>query len=70
MPVLTPEQEKIGRENFSGAVSVTRRDFLAGVAAGGTGLGAMYFGYKELAGEPVRVGVIGTGRHGIEDQGV
>lgn len=64
MPVLTPEQEKIGRENFSGAVTVTRRDFLAGVAAGGTGLGAMYFGYKEMTGEPVRVGVIGTGDEG------
>ena len=61
---LTPEQEKTGRENFSGAVSVTRRDFLAGVAAGSAGLGAIYFGYRELKGEPVRTAVIGTGDEG------
>jgi predicted dehydrogenase len=61
--VLTPEQEQIGRENFSGAV-VTRRDFLAGVTAGAAGLGTMYFGYAQLQGEPVRVGVIGTGDEG------
>jgi predicted dehydrogenase len=64
MATLTAEQEQIGRENFSGAVGVTRRDFLAGVGAGAAGLGAAYFGYSKLAGEPVRVGFIGTGDEG------
>lgn len=61
---LTPEQEKIGRDNFSGAVSVTRRGFLSGMTAGAAGIGATYFGYKELKGEPVRTAVIGTGDEG------
>jgi predicted dehydrogenase len=61
---LTPEQEKIGKENFATAVGLTRRDFLAGTAAGGASLGAAYFGYKELQGDPVRVGFIGTGDEG------
>ena len=62
--VLTPEQQQIGSQNFAGAVSVTRRDFLKGVTAGAAGLGTMYFGYAALTGEPVRVGVIGTGDEG------
>src|SRR5262245_54113870 len=62
--VLTPEQEKIGRENFSNAVEITRRDAIKAAAAGSLGLGAAYFGYKELTGEPVRVGFIGTGDEG------
>ena len=62
--VLTPEQEKIGKENFSSAVSVSRREFLKGAAAGGVGLGALYFGYSELNGDPVRTAVIGTGDEG------
>ena len=62
--VLTPEQEKIGKENFSNAVSVSRREFLKGAAAGGVGLGALYFGYGELTGDPVRTAVIGTGDEG------
>jgi predicted dehydrogenase len=61
---LTPEQEKIGRENFSSAVGVTRRSFLSGVAAGAGGLGSLYFGYRELKGEPVRTAFIGTGDEG------
>jgi len=61
---LTAEQEKIGRDNFSSAVSVSRRSFLSGVAAGAGGLGALYFGYKELKGDPVKVAFIGTGDEG------
>ncbi len=62
--LLTPEQEKIGRENFSDAVGVTRRDFLKGAAAVGAGAGAMYFGYEKLKGKPVRTAFIGTGDEG------
>lgn len=61
---LTPEQTKIGKENFADAVGLTRRDLLKGVAAGATGLGAMYFGYSELKGAPVKTGFIGTGDEG------
>ena len=50
---LTPEQQKIGKQSFSDAVGLTRRDLLKGVAAGATGLGAMYFGYQELKGAPL-----------------
>jgi len=61
---LTPEQQKIGKQSFSDAVGLTRRDLLKGAAAGATGLGAMYFGYQELQGAPVKVAFIGTGDEG------
>jgi predicted dehydrogenase len=64
----TSEQQKtIGKENFAEAVGLTRRDFLAGVTAGvaaGAGLGSLYFGYGKSVGDPLRVGVIGTGDEG------
>ncbi len=74
---LTPEEKEIGRDNYYEAVGayhafgpdVDRRDFLkTAVGSGlvtGAGLGAMYFGYdKKPLGDPVRVGVIGTGDEG------
>ncbi len=61
---LTEEQIKIGKQNFSEAVSVTRRDFLKGVGAGAAGAGAIYFGYKQLEGAPVKTAFIGTGDEG------
>jgi predicted dehydrogenase len=62
---LTPEEKKVGSENFNAALSgVTRRSFLKGAAAAVPSLGAVYFGYKELSGEPVKVGFIGTGDEG------
>ena len=66
---LSPEEKKIGKENFQEAVGTTRRDFLKGsiaatVAAGGIGaLGGYYFGYQKIS-DPLRVGVIGTGDEG------
>ena len=65
---LTPEQKAVGRDNYYEAMGVTRRDFLKGVlatsaVAGGASLGAAYFGYGRV-GDPVRVGVIGTGDEG------
>lgn len=65
---LSDEQKKIGKENFNDAVGVTRRDFLTGtVAAGlatGAGLGSIYFGYGKSVGDPLRIGVVGTGDEG------
>ncbi len=62
--LLTPEQEQIGRDNFHEVVGVSRRDFMKGAAAAGTGLGAFYFGYKKLEGKPVRTAFIGCGDEG------
>lgn len=65
---LTPEEREIGSENYYEAVGYTRRDFLKGALCAGVGssaaLGAMYFGYDPSVGDPVRVGVIGTGDEG------
>ena len=61
---LTPEQKTLGKDNFNKAVSFTRREFLKGAAAAATGLGATYFGYQKLNGNPLRVGFIGTGDEG------
>ena len=61
---LTPEQKQLGKDNFNEAVGYSRRDWLKGAAATGTGLGAFYFGYEKLKGERVRVGFIGSGDEG------
>ncbi|MCA9247934.1 MAG: Gfo/Idh/MocA family oxidoreductase, partial [Planctomycetales bacterium] len=65
---LTPEEKKVGQENFNRVIGDTRRDFLKkGIAAGvvsGAGLGSMYFGYGAEVNDPVRVGIIGTGDEG------
>ncbi len=65
---LSEPQKTIGKENFTDAVNITRRDFLTGtVAAGiatGVGLGSIYFGYGKSVGDPLRVGVLGTGDEG------
>ncbi|MEZ6070917.1 MAG: Gfo/Idh/MocA family oxidoreductase [Pirellulales bacterium] len=67
---LSPEEKKVGEQNFHEAIGseLTRRDFLQGsIAAGvvsGAGLGAFYFGYGRSVGNPVRIGVIGTGDEG------
>ena len=61
---LTPEQERLGKENFHEAVSFTRRSFLVGAAAAVPTLGAAYFGYESLKGDPIKVGFIGTGDEG------
>jgi predicted dehydrogenase len=61
---LTPEQQQLGKDNFHEAVSFTRRSFLVGAAATVPALGAAYFGYAAIQGNPVKVGFIGTGDEG------
>jgi len=65
---LTESQKAIGKENFADTVAITRREFLTGtLAAGlatGAGLGSIYFGYGKSVGDPLRVGVLGTGDEG------
>ncbi|MBI3466475.1 MAG: Gfo/Idh/MocA family oxidoreductase [Planctomycetes bacterium] len=60
---LTPEQKQRGKQNFYDAVGSTRRDFLKAAVAAPV-LGAFYFGYTQLGGNPVRAGLIGTGDEG------
>ncbi len=65
MPInLAPEQKQIGKDNFNEVTGINRRSFIQGIAAGATGLGAAYFGYDKLKGEPIRVGWIGCGDEG------
>src|SRR5262245_29097555 len=66
---LTPEEKKIGKQNFDEATGSTRREFLqttvlVGGAAATVGLGAKYFGYGPKLDERLRVGIIGTGDEG------
>lgn len=61
---LTPEQKQVGHDNFNEAIGFSRRSFLKGAVTTGAGLGAAYFGYEQLKGDPVRVGFIGTGDEG------
>lgn len=66
---LTPEEKKIGKQNFNEAVGTTRRTFLQDIGIiGGTaaavGLGAKYFNYGPKLDDRLRVGVIGTGDEG------
>jgi len=66
---LTPEERAAGRESFHAAVGdVSRRGFLKGGLAAGMvsagSLGAFYFGYEKAEGNPLRVGVLGTGDEG------
>ncbi|MBM4005410.1 MAG: Gfo/Idh/MocA family oxidoreductase [Planctomycetes bacterium] len=64
---LTPEQRAIGKDNYYEAIGVTRRNFMKEIAAAGAvtgaGLGGMYYQYQKI-GDPLRVGVIGTGDEG------
>lgn len=66
---LTPEDKKIGKQNFRSAMAsgLMRRDFfrkyLADGLTSGNGLGAYYFGYAPVE-KPLRVGVLGTGDEG------
>ncbi len=65
---LSPEDRKIGKENYLDVVGYTRRDFLMSSLAAGVGstaaAGALYFGYDAKLSDPVRIGFIGSGDEG------
>src|SRR6516162_6743100 len=66
---LTAEQKAVGKANFERMVGLhgTRRDFMKGLLAAGAVLpisAAVYFGYKQLHGKPVKAGLIGAGDEG------
>lgn len=65
---LTPEQKAVGKENFDRVVGQTRREFLQTTAAAtigaGASIGALYFNYDSIQGDPLRIGVIGGGDEG------
>src|SRR5437879_3451296 len=68
---LTPEQRRIGEENFQRAtqsLGLHRRDFLKGsLAATGAVAGSaamVYYGYQSVQGNPVRAALIGGGDEG------
>lgn len=63
--VLNDKQKQIGKDNYNDAVRITRRQMIAGTAVIPTAA-AMYFGYEKLQGDPVRVGIIGTGNQGCQ----
>ena len=48
---LTPDQRALGRANAHEVIGSTRRDFLK-AAAVAPGLGAFYFGYRQLDDKP------------------
>jgi predicted dehydrogenase len=66
---LTPEQRRIGEENFARvSEGLTRRKFLksTAVAAGAAAVvsPAVYFGYEAFRGKPVKAALIGAGDEG------
>jgi len=68
---LTPEQRELGRQNYRRtveAMSVNRRDFLKGTAAGAGAVAvisaAAYYGYQSVNGKPVKAALIGGGDEG------
>ncbi|MDA1231551.1 MAG: Gfo/Idh/MocA family oxidoreductase, partial [Planctomycetota bacterium] len=58
---LTPEQIQIGKDNFNEVVGITRRDMMKAAAAGTIGVGALYFDYGKLNGDPIKAAFIGCG---------
>jgi len=61
--VLNETQRQVGRDNYSDAVRITRRQMLSGAVAIPSAA-AMYWGYDKLEGGPVKAGLIGTGNQG------
>jgi predicted dehydrogenase len=64
---LKPEEKEAGQKTYADAV-VSRRGFMKGFLAAGAAAAvvtpAVYFGYKEWEGRPVKAGLIGAGDEG------
>jgi hypothetical protein len=60
---LNEQLRQIGKDNFSDAVKITRRQMLPALATA-PGVTAFYWGYSNLKGEPVRAALIGAGGAG------
>lgn len=61
--LLNEQQRHIGRDNFSEALRLSRREMLSGLAAIPS-VTAFYWGYSALKGSPVRAALIGAGGQG------
>src|SRR6516165_8715909 len=66
---LTPEQREMGKANYARtAEGLTRRGFMKSLAVAGASVAAVspavYFGYKSMAGKPVKAALIGGGDEG------
>ena len=64
---VSPEKKKEGEDTFVRTVGQNRRQFLKTALAAGAAVplgAAMYFGYKKLEGNPVKVALIGAGDEG------
>src|SRR6516164_7650606 len=66
---LTPEQREMGKANYARtAEGLTRRGFMKSLAVAGASVAAVspavYFGYKSMAGRPVKAALIGGGDEG------
>lgn len=66
---ITPEQRSFGKANFNRtADGLTRRGFMKSLAVSGAAVAvatpAAYFGYKSIAGKPVKAVLIGGGDEG------
>jgi predicted dehydrogenase len=67
--ILSPEEKKIGKENFCAAIGgsqMLRSNLKKAIAKNlesRSGLGAFYFNYGDVS-RPLRIGVIGTGDQG------
>ena len=66
---MTPEQRKVGRENYVRTTEgLTRRGFMKSLAAAGAAVvpvsAAVYFGYEAMHGKPIKAALIGGGDEG------
>jgi predicted dehydrogenase len=62
---LTRDRYEAERRRLDRALSLNRRDFVrASVAI--PAIGAAYFGYSQIQGNPVRAGIVGTGNEGCQ----
>jgi predicted dehydrogenase len=62
---LNDKERQVGKDNFNEAARISRRQMLSGAVAIPSAA-AMYWGYEQLKGKPVKAGLIGTGNQGCQ----